>query len=168
MFKRMVSTLLVICIIFSTSVPVFAQDSISTDIQNEQNKIVSYIGEYKLVLWELGNIVYAEQYDSQGTLIVSGNANKTNGEINIFNNNTYSKFNATEIVETTIPHHCTRRIQPAMCLHRADLGATHPYHGHNEYPSHPRSGDHAPARSRSASLFETWFSLQSILIMPPA
>ena len=66
MFKRMVSTLLVICIIFSTSVPVFAQDSISTDIQNEQNKIVSYIGEYKLVLWELGNIVYAEQYDSQG------------------------------------------------------------------------------------------------------
>ena len=100
MFKRMVSTLLVICIIFSTSVPVFAQDSISTDIQNEQNKIVSYIGEYKLVLWELGNIVYAEQYDSQGTLIVSGNANKTNGEINIFNNNTYSKFNATEIVET--------------------------------------------------------------------
>lgn len=85
---------------FSTSVPVFAQDSISTDIQNEQNKIVSYIGEYKLVLWELGNIVYAEQYDSQGTLIVSGNANKTNGEINIFNNNTYSKFNATEIVET--------------------------------------------------------------------
>ena len=70
------------------------------DIQNEQNKIVSYIGEYKLVLWELGNIVYAEQYDSQGTLIVSGNANKTNGEINIFNNNTYSKFNATEIVET--------------------------------------------------------------------
>ena len=49
MFKRMVSTLLVICIIFSTSVPVFAQDSISTDIQNEQNKIVSYIGEYKLV-----------------------------------------------------------------------------------------------------------------------
>lgn len=69
MFKRMVSTLLVICIIFSTSVPVFAQDSISTDIQNEQNKIVSYIGEYKLVLWELGNIVYAEQYDSQGISI---------------------------------------------------------------------------------------------------
>ena len=55
----------------------------------------------------------------------------------------------------TIHHHCTRRIQPAMCLHRADLGATHPYPGHNEYPSHPRSGDHAPARSRSARLFET-------------
>ena len=68
----------------------------------------------------------------------------------------------------TIPHHCTQRIQSAMCLHRADLGATHPYPGHNEYPSHPRSGDHAPARSRSASLFETWFSLQSIIIMPPA
>lgn len=100
MFKRMVSTLLVICIIFSTSVPAFAQGTISTDMQNEQNKIVSYIGEYKLVLWEVGNIVYAEQYDSQGNLIVSGNANKTNGEINISNNNTNSKFNATEIVET--------------------------------------------------------------------
>lgn len=100
MFKRMVSTLLVICIIFSTSVPAFAQGTISTDIQNEQNKVVSYIGEYKLVLWELGNIVYAEQYDSQGNLIVSGNANRTNGEINISDNNTNSKFNATEIVET--------------------------------------------------------------------
>ena len=99
MFKRMVSTLLVICIIFSTSVSAFAQ-TISTDIQNEQNKSVSYIGEYKLVLWELGNIVYAEQYDSQGNLIVSGKANKTNGEINISNNNTNSKFNATDIVET--------------------------------------------------------------------
>ena len=100
MFKRMVSTLLVICIIFSTSVPAFAQGTISTDIQNEQNKSVSYIGEYKLVLWELGNIVYAEQYDSQGNLIVSGNANKTNGEINISNNNTNRKFNATGIVKT--------------------------------------------------------------------
>ena len=36
MFKRMVSTLLVICIIFSTSVPAFAQGTISTDMQNEQ------------------------------------------------------------------------------------------------------------------------------------
>lgn len=49
----------------------------------------------------------------------------------------------------TIPHHCAQRIQSAMCLHRADLGATHPYPGHNEYPSHPRSGDHAPAHNRS-------------------
>lgn len=100
MFKRMVSTLLVICFIFSTSVPAFAQGTISTDIQNEQNKSVSYIGEYKLVLWDVGNIVYAEQYDSQGTLIVSGNANRTTGEVNISHNNTNSKFNATEIVET--------------------------------------------------------------------
>lgn len=100
MFKRMLSTLLVICLIFSTSITVFAQDTISTDIQNEQNKSVSYIGEYKLVLWESGNIVYAEQYDSQGNLIVSGEANRTNGEIIISNAIASSKFNATDIVET--------------------------------------------------------------------
>lgn len=100
MFKRMLSTLLVICLIFSTSITIFAQDTISTDIQNEQNKSVSYIGEYKLVLWESGNIVYAEQYDSQGNLIVSGEANRTNGEIIISNAIASSKFNATDIIET--------------------------------------------------------------------
>lgn len=100
MFKRILSTLLVICLAFSISVTTFAHDTISTDIQNEQNKSVSYIGEYKLVLWESGDIVYAEQYDSQGNLIVSGKASRTNGEIIMSNAIANSKFNAKDIVET--------------------------------------------------------------------
>ena len=76
-----ISALLIICLTFSTSATVFAQDTRSTYIPNEQGKSVSYIGEYKLVLWDSGNIVYAEQYNSQGNLIASATANRINGEI---------------------------------------------------------------------------------------
>ena len=39
-----------------------------------------------------------------------------------------------------------------MCRHRSDLGVAHPGPGHSGCPSYPRSGDHDPARSRSAAL----------------
>ena len=47
----------------------------------------------------------------------------------------------------TIHRHCTQRIQPAMCHHRAypEEGLQGP--GHSKYPNHPRSGGHAPAHS---------------------
>ena len=71
MNKRIISVLLIICLTFSTSATVFAQNTSSTYIQNEQGKSISYIGDYKLVLWDSGNIVYAEQYNSQDNLIAS-------------------------------------------------------------------------------------------------
>ena len=55
----------------------------------------------------------------------------------------------------TIHRHCTQRRRSAMCRHRADPGAAHPDPSRNECPIHPKSIDHAPARSRSARLFET-------------
>ena len=67
----------------------------------------------------------------------------------------------------TIPRHCTQRRRPAMCRHRADQGAVPPYHVRSECPIHPKSADHALARSQSARLFETSPILQSILIMSP-
>ena len=81
MNKRIISVLLIICLTFSTSATVFAQNTSSTYIQNEQGKSISYIGDYKLVLWDSGNIVYAEQYNSQDNLIASATANRSNGEI---------------------------------------------------------------------------------------
>ena len=81
MIKRIISALLIICLTFSTSTTIFAQDTKSTYIQNEQGKSISYIGEYKLVLWDSENIVYAEQYNSQGNLVASATANRSNGEI---------------------------------------------------------------------------------------
>lgn len=100
MIKRIISALLIICITFSTSTTVFAQDTKSTYIQNEQSKSISYIGEYKLVLWDSGNIVYAEQYNSQGNLIASATANRINGEIITSDAITNNKFNVNDIVET--------------------------------------------------------------------
>ena len=91
---------LIICLTFSTSATVFAQDAKSTYIQNEQGKSISYIGEYKLVLWDSGNIVYAEQYNSQGTLIASATANRSNGEIIASDAITNKRFNVNDIVET--------------------------------------------------------------------
>ena len=49
MNKRIISVLLIICLTFSTSATVFAQNTSSTYIQNEQGKSISYIGDYKLV-----------------------------------------------------------------------------------------------------------------------
>lgn len=100
MIKRILSALLIICLTFSTSATVFAQDAKSTYIQNEQGKSISYIGEYKLVLWDSGNIVYAEQYNSQGTLIASATANRSNGEIIASDAITNKRFNVNDIVET--------------------------------------------------------------------
>ena len=48
MIKQIISALLIICLTFSTSTTVFAQDIKSTYIQNGQGQSVSYIGEYKL------------------------------------------------------------------------------------------------------------------------
>ena len=42
-----------------------------------------------------------------------------------------------------------------MYRSRTDLEALPPYPDRSKYPSHPRSGGHVPARSRSARLFET-------------
>lgn len=100
MIKWILSALLIICLTFSTSATVFAQDAKSTYIQNEQGKSISYIGEYKLVLWDSGNIVYAEQYNSQGTLIASATANRSNGEIIASDAITNKRFNVNDIVET--------------------------------------------------------------------
>lgn len=100
MIKRIISALLIICLTFSTSTTVFAQDTKSTYIQNEQGKSISYIGEYKLVLWDSGNIVYAEQYNSQGDLISSATANRSNGEIITSNAIATNRFNVNDIVET--------------------------------------------------------------------
>lgn len=100
MIKRILSALLIICLTFSTSATVFAQDAKSTYIQNEQGKSISYIGEYKLVLWDSGNIVYAEQYNSQGTLIASATANRSNGEIIASDAITNKRFNVNDIIET--------------------------------------------------------------------
>lgn len=100
MNKRIISVLLIICLTFSTSATVFAQNTSSTYIQNEQGKSISYIGDYKLVLWDSGNIVYAEQYNSQDNLIASATANRSNGEIiasDAFANN---RFNVNDIIET--------------------------------------------------------------------
>lgn len=99
MIKRIISALLILCLTFSTSATVFAQDTKFTYIQNEQGKSISYIGEYKLVLWDSGNIVYAEQYNSQGTLIVSATANRSNGEIITSDAITNYRFNVNDIVE---------------------------------------------------------------------
>lgn len=100
MIKRIISALLIICLTFSTSATVFAQNTGSTSIQNEQGKSVSYIGEYKLVLWDSGNIVYAEQYNSQGNLIASATANKSSGEIITSDTIANNRFNVNDIVET--------------------------------------------------------------------
>ena len=100
MIKRIISVLLIICLTFSTSTTVFAQDTKSTYIQNKQGKSISYIGEYKLVLWDSGNIVYAEQYNSQGNLISSATANRSNGEIITSNAIANYRFNVSDIVET--------------------------------------------------------------------
>lgn len=100
MIKRIISALLIICLTFSTSATVFAQDTRSTYIPNEQGKNVSYIGEYKLVLWDSGNIVYAEQYNSQGNLIASATANRINGEIITSDAIENNRFTVNDIVET--------------------------------------------------------------------
>ncbi|MCI6812307.1 MAG: hypothetical protein SOX11_01915 [Lachnospiraceae bacterium] len=100
MIKRIISALLIICLTFSTSATVFAQDTRSTYIPNEQGKSVSYIGEYKLVLWDSGNIVYAEQYNSQGNLIASATANRINGEIITSDAIENNRFTVNDIVET--------------------------------------------------------------------
>jgi len=100
MIKRIISALLIICLTFSTSTTIFAQDTKSTYIQNEQGKSISYIGEYKLVLWDSENIVYAEQYNSQGNLVASATANRSNGEIITSNAITTNRFNVNDIVET--------------------------------------------------------------------
>ena len=65
----------------------------------------------------------------------------------------------------TIPCYCTQRRRPAMCRRRADPGAAHPDPGHSECPSHPKSGDHAPARSRSARPFS---ALSTPSFTPPS
>ncbi|MBS6561219.1 MAG: hypothetical protein KH355_13265 [Clostridiales bacterium] len=87
MNKKIISLLLVFSIVFSTSIPAFA-GSVTISPQNdmsytqgEQNKSISYIGENKLVVWEEGDTVYAEQYDLKGNLIVSCKGNRKNDEI---------------------------------------------------------------------------------------
>lgn len=99
MSKRILSILLSICLVFSMSATAYAKDDTTTSTQKIHNKNVSYIGENKLVLWESGDIVYAEQYDLRGNLIVSGKANRTNDEIIIFSDGVYNKFSAKDIVE---------------------------------------------------------------------
>ena len=100
MTKRIVSALLIICLTFSTSVTAFAQGTKSTYVQNEQGKSISYIGEYKLVLWDSGNIIYAEQYDSRGSLIASATANRSNGEVITTDAIASNRFNVNDIVQT--------------------------------------------------------------------
>lgn len=86
--------------VLSNFVAAYAGNVITSYVQGDQNKIISYIGENKLVLWEIGDTVYAEQYDLQGNLIVSGKANRENGEIVMFDNVAVSRFNAKDIIET--------------------------------------------------------------------
>ena len=100
MIKLIISVLLIACLVFSTSTTAFAQDTNSTCIQNEQGQSVSYIGEYKLVLWDSGNIVYAEQYNLQGDLVASATANRSTGEVIASDATGSNSFNANNIIET--------------------------------------------------------------------
>lgn len=100
MIKRIISVLLIACLVFSTSATVFAQDANSTCIQNEQGQSVSYIGEYKLVLWDSGNIVYAEQYNLQGDLVGSATANRSTGEVIASDATGSNSFNVNDVIET--------------------------------------------------------------------
>ena len=85
--KKIISLLLAFSIAFSTSAPTFA-GSVTIDtknymsyIQEKQNRSISCITENKLVVWEEGDTVYAEQYDLKDNLIVSCKGNRKNNEI---------------------------------------------------------------------------------------
>lgn len=105
MNKKIVSLLLVCSLALSTSIPVFADSSIDDKqidksyTQVEQKKNISYIGENKLVSWEVGDTIYVEQYDLQNNLIETCIGNRNNGEIVSISNGTTNKFNARDIVD---------------------------------------------------------------------
>ena len=56
--------------------------------------------QVKLVLWDSENIVYAEQYNSNGNLIASATANRSTGEVITSDAIASNKFNANDIIET--------------------------------------------------------------------
>lgn len=106
MNKKVISLLLIFSITLSMSIPVSA-GTVTIDKKNhmsytleDQNKSIFYIGENKLVLWEVGDTVFVDQYDLQGNLIVSGKGNRKNGEIVMVSNDAISSFNAKDIVQT--------------------------------------------------------------------
>lgn len=101
MYKKIISLFLAFCMSFGMMSSAFAgsknYESL-TSVENGIQKNTIYFGKNKLVTWDDGNYVYAEQYDSSGNLIESAVGNRNSKKVLVSNEQTSYSLNSENVV----------------------------------------------------------------------
>ena len=101
--KKVIAMFMVLTMIFGNVTAFGAQkeNSISSSYENEDEKIVYYIGDIKLVAWENENEIVIEQYDEDDNLVERAVGNRNSDIIEVTDGIDTYEMDANDVISVT-------------------------------------------------------------------